>query len=158
MDSKYFESGKIEELHLNKGQITSPIDGRVNLSLAERVSGKTVSLECFLGGHAELVKWKKIRNDDSILLRLVLLNWQYTSTRPSLLRRKEVKYLGNCEYRVQGEILELGPHPSYEDSVYVIIDCGIYMQTRVARNISLKVGDYVSAEGCLDAHIMGEVK
>ena len=40
----------------------------------------------------------------------------------------------------------------------MIIDCGVYIETRVGKNLGLKVGDYISVEGRLDAHILGKVE
>ncbi len=158
MKEKYNENGRVVEVHLtNSPETISPIDGRASIALKNRTEGTEVSIECFLGGHEELEKWGKITKEDSILLRLILLNWQYTSTRSAPLRRKEVTYLGKCEYRIKGEILELETHPHYEDSLAVMLDCGVYIQTRVGKNLDLKVGDYMSAEGRLDAHIVGKV-
>lgn len=158
MEDKYNEKGRVLELHLtNSPETISPIEGRASVALNDRAKNKELSIECFLGRHEELEKWSKVGEGDSILLKLILLNWRYTSARPVLSKRKEVKYIGNCEYRLRGEILEMGPHPSYVDSLSIIMDCGVYVETRVGKNLGLKVGDYLNAEGRLDAHIVGKV-
>mgnify|MGYP001615656593 FL=1 len=112
MKPKYYETGRVEDLHLMRSPETvSPIEGTVSLALKERAKGTGLSLECFLGRHAELMKWWEVKKGESVLVRLVLLNWQYNNTRPALLKKKIIKHLDKYEYKVKGEILELESHP-----------------------------------------------
>lgn len=154
METKYLESGKIEELQLNRGQTLSPFDGHVKLSLTNRVNDKPVSLDCFIYDGFE--KWEASKKGDAVLVRLVLLNWEYRRSK-SNLKTKSLRYLGHSEYNAEGEILELKPHPSYEDSFEVTLDCGMYLITRISKSSGLMVGNYVNVEGRLDAHIVGKV-
>ncbi|MBI2142204.1 hypothetical protein HYU15_01790 [Candidatus Woesearchaeota archaeon] len=154
----FCEVGRVVELHFTRPHETaSPIDGSVSVDLNDRAKGTQVSAECFLGGYAELEKWEKIAKGESVSLRLVLINWRYDSAQSVSSREKVISYLGSRTYSMQGEILKLENHPRYEDSLAVMLDCGVYIETRIVKNHGLKVGDYISVEGRLDAHIVGKV-
>ncbi len=53
-------------------------------------------------------------------------------------------------YILTGEILDIF-ESKYEDSYNAIIDCDIYVKLRILKDQNFKIGDYIQAEGRLDA-------
>ncbi len=157
MKREYYETVNVKQVNLWKSAIlTKPVEGNVSLIVEDRSKNRKVTLECFV--YEELEAWGKVKAEESVLVRLVLLNWRYNATRPKLVREKSMRHLKGYEYNLAGEVIKVATHPNYDDSLLVILDCGIYVETRVGKNLELKVGDYIKAEGRLDAHIMGEEK
>ncbi len=157
MKTEYHEKAYAVEINLWESAILkTPSEGNVSLMVSDRNKNREVTLECFV--YEALDEWSKIKKGNSVLVQLILLNWQYNTTKPRLSREKSIRHLKGYEYQLTGEVLELSAHPSYKDSFVVMLDCGVYVKTRAGKNAGLKVGDYMSAEGRLDAHIVGKVK
>ncbi|MBI2175771.1 hypothetical protein HYU40_00260 [Candidatus Woesearchaeota archaeon] len=133
-------------------QLVKPVEGNVLLALRNRAVNKEVTVDCFV--YRELEKWQDVSTDDSALVQLVLLNWQ--NPKPASTREKSIRQIKGYEYQIEAEIVEIAPRPDYND-LLIILDCGIYMEATAGKDLRLKVGDYISAEGRLDAHIVGKV-
>lgn len=158
MKPKYYETVTIEKINLWDSTILKiPSEGNVILRLINKSTKKEISVDCFVHKHDEIRKWQILKPHNTVSVRLVLLNWNYNKTRPIIFKRKVAKQKRSYEYKIQGEVLEISPYPDYDDSLLVIIDCGVYIETRIGKNLDLKVGDYISAEGRLDAYILGKV-
>lgn len=157
MKANYHEEAYATRINPWKSEILkTPSEGDVTLKVKNRVTGKDSTLEGFLSGHDELTNWLNVEKGDRVLVRLVLLNWEYNAAQRTSSREKAINQLKSYEYQINGEIVEIDTHPDYNDSLRVILDCGIYFETRLGKNIGLKVGDYMRAEGRLDAHIIGK--
>ena len=163
----------------NIGRITGfSLTGRIkpmgiaeegNLKLEVETQTSMVGLECFIyGNEPHDLHVGKLKDNDYVKLQFTLLadidRMQRITGRVKNIilshESKENSARSNIDYIVNGEILRIEEHPNPDmarNHVRIILDCGIYVYTTAAKTLQLKVGDYISLEGRLDAHILGKV-
>jgi len=164
MENKYIERAKFEDYVPFYGDAphekiisgkAHPIEGTVFLNIRNK------RLECFVCDSESLDGFLKIKPGEIVQVKMLFHNFPYKDD----TRTKERKYIedirmekhrtgGVNHYRIAGQIIEIGKHPKYEDSYKIIIDCGLILTTRIGKNVPVKVGDYIRAEGRLDAHLV----
>ncbi len=144
----------------------APAEGHITLEVIARAN-TDLKLECFLD-YDDAIDFfaKKYVNGDRIKVELFLLG---DYTRPVKLRGKynSLTWIEKSpslnpaytseRYIAKGEVLSISPHTSMADSNTALLDCGIYVMVRLAKQLEIKVGDYIQMEGRLDAHIVGKV-
>lgn len=167
--NEFYESGRITGFTLT-GRISEkevPEEGNLKLHISGPRRG--IDLECFIYGQEASDLYRgTLKNNDNIKLQFTLLadieGMQKTTRRVKRLTLdptcKENPARGNIDYLANGEILKIEDHPNpgmARNHVRIILDCGIYIYATAAKTLQLKVGDYISLEGRLDAHIVGKV-
>lgn len=167
-EEDYAVEGKVKDVVLmgRMREEDAPAEGHVTLDVIVK-GGKTIILECFLDYPFAIDFYaKKYVVGDMLKIRLKL-GGDYTNPmklgqkskvfswieRPALLNPAYTSEY----YTMRGEIIHMMPHPEMLDSNTAIMDCGIYVYTRVIKTASLKVGDYLQMTGRLDAHVVGKV-
>ena len=166
-EKMYQHSGIVRDVTLT-GRIEptdSPAEGHVGLEVKQ--NGSSIRLECFiLTEVADMFHDKEITIGDVVLTEFWLLA-DYTS--PIKLQSKEKRLVWverphllhpaytSEQYLVKGKGVESRPHPRMHYSNLAILDCGLYVFTRVAKTVPLRIGDYLQMDGRLDAHIVGKV-
>lgn len=151
MQEEFYETVSVEQVNLWKSAgMVRPVEGYVRVTVNDRARNKGVTLECFV--YEELEKWQGVKLNERVLIKLVLLNW---TIQPQSAREKSIRKIRGYEYNLQGQIVEV--YRSLDDRVFAVVDCGVYVETQLSKNVELKVGDYLSLEGRLDAHIVGKV-
>lgn len=132
------------EVYETKGEGNNPIEGKVFLEISNR------KLECFLD-IGELGKFKK---NKAAFVELELLT---LDTYPNEKKEKKIMLVPGWgfpkvnQYKLFGEILKLRPHERHETEYSAVIDCGLYIPIQIRKQKKPKVGEYIIAEGRLDA-------
>lgn len=162
--------GKISGFRLT-GRIrpeNSPAEGSVTLDL-KTTDGKDLKLECFVyESEPDDLHTGKLNIGDTVGIRFGLLNdrdnvVKVTQGKKYILHDTDAPKsvsLGGINYIAEGEILRIDPDTDNQMAKYqkiVIVDCGIYLCTRVRSGSTLRIGDYIKTKGRLDAHILGMV-
>jgi len=145
MDKKYLEKALIKRVILAETPLLSrPCEGIASLMI-KRNNLREYELECFIYGD----ETKKFKKGETILVRLVLTNWAWKNEK---LEREEqsIRLIPKKGIVVKGKIVDT-LESKYEDSYDAIIDCGIYVKARVLKSQNFRLGDYIQAEGRLDA-------
>lgn len=129
--------------------LSTPSEGCVILSV-EGLPVEKRAIECFIYGDGVL----KFKRGETTCVELHLLNWARKNKIPDK-KEKEIKYIKKTPvavnaYILTGEILDIFKS-KYEDSCNATIDCGIYIKLRILKDQNFKIGDYIQAEGRLDA-------
>ena len=129
--------------------LSTPSEGDVILSV-EGLPVEKRSIECFIYGDDVL----KFEHGETTCVELHLLNWAWKNKIPDK-KEKEIEYIKKTPvavnaYILTGEILDIF-ESKYEDSYNAIIDCDIYVKLRILKDQNFKIGDYIQAEGRLDA-------
>lgn len=128
--------------------LSTPSEGSIILSV-ERLPVEKRPIECFI--YDDVLKFK---HGETTRVELHLLNWAWKNKRPDK-KEKEIEYIKKTPvavntYILTGEILDIF-ESKYEDSYNTIIDCDIYVKLRILKDQNFKIGDYIQAEGRLDA-------
>ena len=129
--------------------LSTPSEGSVILSV-EGLPVEKRFIECFICDDDVL----KFKQGETTRVELHLLNWSWKNKRQDK-KEKEIKYIKKTPvavnaYILTGEILDIF-ESKYEDSHNAIIDCDIYIRLRILKDQNFKIGDYIQAEGRLDA-------
>lgn len=126
-------------------------EGSVLLRVVNEIISSSLFLDCFIGYWVEGNNYKL---GETTCVELHLLNWAWKNKIPDK-KEKEIKYIKKTPvavnaYILTGEILDIF-ESKYEDSYNAIIDCDIYVKLRILKDQNFKIGDYIQAEGRLDA-------
>ncbi len=156
---KYVMTGKIKNFETPTSHLNStPDEGRLRLEI--KSGSNLLALECFVHGEDPYnLHSGSYRTNDLVHVRLTLLPY-VGEVHKAVRQPKAIHQKGNIDYSVIGEIVEISDHPSLEmqsDYVRAILDCGVHIWADVVKDLGLKVGDYLSLVGRLDAHIIGKV-
>jgi len=150
MERKFLENVLVRWVDLCETPLLStPSEGSVIL-FVEGLPVEKRAIECFIYDDDVL----KFKHGETIRVELHLLNWAWKNKRPNK-KEKEIKYIKKTPvavntYILTGEILDIF-ESKYEDSYNAIIDCDIYVKLRILKDQNFKIGDYIQAEGRLDA-------
>jgi len=108
----------------------------------------------------EAKKFKRKSKSNIFHVKLCLVDFSIKRLDNKVRKIKYVKNtpLSTNRYVIAGDIVDIKQHPRYEDSLQVVVNCGLFVQTRIYKRERLKHGDFIKAEGRLDAYITdGEV-
>jgi hypothetical protein len=152
MKEKYLEKALIKEVRIVETPLLSkPHEGTVSLLIIKKDANaiREFSFECFIYGDDAL----KFNKDETVSIELILTNWAWKNKK---IEENEQKIeLSKGTSVLEGKIVDIGKS-KYEDSLTAVVDCGVYIKTRLLKNQNLKISDYIRAEGRLDAHIVDE--
>lgn len=163
-NGKYHHFGKalIVRLSGRERETDPPGEGSLVIEVKQN-NGKVIKLNCFMDtSFAQMFYAKEVNVNDNLMVEF----WLAGSPKESVKLEGKAKNISWVEYSefmsnyylVKGEVIELRQHPAMEDSNLAIIDCGLYVFTRVIKTAPLKVGDYIEKEGRLDVRIKGRIE
>jgi hypothetical protein len=106
-------------------------------------------------------KWSLSMKGKTVPLKFIFLNIPAVKTEISDKRRKEIVPVPNqkkpCDYIIMGEIVNKEPSPTLPDKYERLqVDCGFIANNLSVEKDKYKIGDYIQAEGRLDAHKVDE--
>lgn len=167
-NTKFRHSGRAARINLSgrEKETDPPSEGTLEFAVKQG-SGEPLVLKCFIATRvAELFYIGTFRVGENLVAEFKLAgNWtEFVKLEDKV---KQIRWLANAEYlvptnsnyyEISGEIVELREHPSMPDSHFAVLDCGLYVSTRLVKNAGLKIGDYIRMEGRLDANIIGKAK
>ena len=153
-EKNFSERVLIHYIHLHETPLLSKPNEADIILIVEKLPTENHSFECFVHGE-EIAKFKK---GETAFVLLVLVNWAWMNKK-SENNETEIKYIKRTptavnSYVLRGKILEIFDDSKYDDSYNAVIDCGIFVKLRLLKDQNFKIGDYLCAEGRLDASIV----
>lgn len=115
------------------------------------------NFECFICLD-EIKIFQGLKKNQIINVEFSLLNLSATKLAEHVKKIQQAKKIGVRVNRtmVFGEIIEISDHPNPKFWNYrrVVLDCGVFIKTRIPRDQNFKKGDFIRVEGRLDAHFV----
>ena len=155
LDPKYFEEIKIKKTVSTFAEGDLKIEEDLMAEVYNKALKKNQELSCFIPDHEDFGKFKEGTKAKAELKQITFDTFSNPKKEKKIIFTQKYPKANQC--KIFGQIIEIKQHPSYATAYLGVIYCGFYVSVEVYKDKNPEKGDYIMADGRLDAHFIKEI-